>query len=190
MKEEGEYKESEGQAEVRGSGRVAQEAGEPSQTRGKPPLKQNIGNSQKEPQKKSQEGSSSSSTGTPRDPEDEQCSADTNERKKDRNRKKSPVSRNVRKGGRVAGRPRGLARTHGKAWKRKNTKTPGTTMRRKGGYRKEPRAKAEGKAPLNQETEKPQEAAPEEHREGAVSSATVLKEGEEGEQQHIDQKNY
>ena len=82
-----------------------------------------------------------------------------------------------------------LARTHGKAWKRKNTKTPGTATRCKGGSRKEPREKAEGKAPLNQETEKPQEVAPEEQLEGPVSSLTVPKEGEEGEQQQIDQKD-
>ena len=44
-KEEGEHKESEGQAEVRGSRRVAQEAVETRQTRGRPPLEQNIGNS-------------------------------------------------------------------------------------------------------------------------------------------------
>ena len=36
-KEEGEHKESEGKAEVRGSRRVAQEAGEPRQTSGRPP---------------------------------------------------------------------------------------------------------------------------------------------------------
>ena len=94
--------------------------------------------------------------------------------------KKSPISRNSKKGGRVAGRPRGLARTHRKAWKWKNTKTPGTATRRKGGSRKEPRKKAEGKALLNQETEKPQEVAPEEHLEGAGISLTVPKEREEG----------
>ena len=92
MKEEGEYKESEGQAEVRGSGRVAQEAGEPSQTSGRPPIEQNMGNSQKEPQKESQEGLSSSSTATRREPEDEHCSADTNEQKKDRNSKNLPLA--------------------------------------------------------------------------------------------------
>ena len=98
MKEEGEYKESEGQAEVRGSGRVAQEAGEPSQTRGRPPLEQNIGSSRKEPQKKSQEGSSSSSTATRRDPEDEQCSADTNEQKRKETAKNLPLAGTQGKG--------------------------------------------------------------------------------------------
>ena len=52
-----------------------------------------------------------------------------------------------------------------------------------------PHKKAAGKAPPRQETEKPQEGAPEEQQEGSVSSSTVPKEREEGEQQPIDHKD-
>ena len=68
-------------------------------------------------------------------------------------------------------------------------KTLGKATRRKGCSSKEPRKKTAGKASLNQETEKPQEVVPGEQQEGPVSSLTVPKEGEEGEQQPINHKD-
>ena len=107
MKEGVEYKELEGQAKVRGSVRVAQEAGGPRQTGERPPLEQDGDNSRKEPPKKSQEGASSSSTDYRRDPENEQRQIDPKERKKSRHCKKSPSNRSSREWGRVTGRIRG-----------------------------------------------------------------------------------
>ena len=95
--------ESEGRAEVRGSGRVTQEVGGPRQT----PLEQDANKERKENLEKLQEGHSSSLITTRREPEDDQHSIDPKERKKDGNCKKDPVSRRLRKGGRVAGRIRG-----------------------------------------------------------------------------------
>ena len=51
VKEEGEYKESEGQAKVRGRGRVAQEVGGPRQTGGRPPSSKTETTHGKNPQK-------------------------------------------------------------------------------------------------------------------------------------------
>ena len=103
--------------------------------------------------------------------------------------KKSPSNRNSRECGKVAVRIRGLTRTHGRAWRWRNTKTLWKATRRKGGSNKEPREKDAGKTPLTQETEKPQEGALEEQQEAPVSSSTVPKEGEEGDQQQIDHKD-
>ena len=52
-----------------------------------------------------------------------------------------------------------------------------------------PQKKTAGKAPLSHETEKLQEGATEEQQESSVSSSTVPKEGEEGEQQPIYHKD-
>ena len=51
VKEEGEYKESEGQAKLRGRGRVAQEVGGPRQTGGRPPSSKTETTHEKNPQK-------------------------------------------------------------------------------------------------------------------------------------------
>ena len=87
----------------------------------------------------------------------------------------------------MAGRLRGLARTHGKVWRRRNTKS--LASRQRGRPSRETRKKTARKKPPSQEKEKPQEGSPEEQQEGSTSSATVPKEREEGEQQPIDNKD-
>ena len=180
-KEEEEYHGSEGPAKVRASGRVAQEACGPVQTTGRSPPGQDIDKPLKEPSTELQEGSSSSSTATRGDKEDEQRSIYPKDFKEDRSSKETPVIRTSRARGRVAGRLRGLVRTHGRAWRRRNTKTLGKATRRRGCYSREPREEAAGKAPPSQETEKPQE--------GSLNSSTAPKEGEEGEKPPTDRKN-
>ena len=77
--EKKEYKGSEGQTEVRASGRVARGARGPIQATGRSSLGQDTDQPQKEPLKELKEGSSSSSADTSRDPEDERCSIDRKE---------------------------------------------------------------------------------------------------------------
>ena len=183
-KDKEKYNGSEGQAEVRASGRVAREAKGPVQAAGRSPLGQDIDQPRKEPSKKSQEGSFSSFTATSKAQEDEKGSIDLTEQKDNRSCIETPGNRTSREKGRVAERIRRLTRTHGRARRQRNTKT--LAMRRKGCSSRGTRRKAAGKAPLSQETEKPQEGAPEEQQEGSGSSSKVPKKGEEGEQQRID----
>ena len=86
----------------------------------------------------------------------------------------------MRKGGRVAGRIRGLARTYGRARRRRDVKTLGKEMRKKGCCRKEPGEGAAEKAHQIQEAQKLQEMTLKEQQKGPVSSLIVPKEEEEG----------
>ena len=92
-KEEEEYHGSEGPAEVRASGRIAQEAWGPVQTTGRSSPGQGIDKPGREPSKELQEGYSSSSTATSGDKEDRQRSIDPKDLEEDRSCKETPVIR-------------------------------------------------------------------------------------------------